>query len=51
MAVDRLLIRNVHLKENNTLIVTKKVSSIRIAESQKIKKGEKMKSTVNSLKC
>ena len=37
MAVDRLIIiRNVYLEGKNALIVAKKVTSIHIAESQKI---------------
>ena len=40
MAVDGfIIIRNVHLEGKNILIVTKKVISIRIAESQKIRGG------------
>ena len=52
MAVDRfIIIRNVHLEGKNALIVAKKVTTIRIAESQKNKwMGSKMKSPVNSTK-
>ena len=51
MAVDRfIIIRNVYLKGKNALIVTKKVTSICIAESQKTKKGAKLKNAVNSTK-
>ena len=49
MAVDRfIIIRNVHLEGKNSLIATKKITSIHFAESQKIKRGQKMKSIVNS---
>ena len=42
-----IIIKNVHLEGKNALIVVKKVISIWISESQKIKSGAKMKNTVN----
>ena len=51
MAVDRfIIIRNVHLKGKNALIMDKKVISIHIAESQKIKGEQKQKIQLTQLK-
>ena len=44
------MIRNVRLEEKNALIVAKKATSISTIESQKNKKGTKMKNPVNSTK-
>ena len=51
MAVDRfIIIRNVYLEGNNALIMTKKVTNIRIVESQKIKRKQKWKIQLTQLK-
>lgn len=49
MAVDRFVItRKVHLEGKTALIMAKQVKSIRIVESPKVKRCQKMINTVNS---